>query len=126
MSFWESKKIKKTRKLHRCEYCGAWIPIGSSCNNEVGTYEGDFNNYYLCERCMTFMDIYVDKSEYELGEFSEEVYNSNLLNCPKCKSDNHREHKWSDNMQNIGLQCDDCCHIWVVDLSLEAITKAKV
>jgi len=119
MSFWESKKVKKTRKLHRCEYCGAMIPIGSSCNNETGTYDGDFNNYYLCNRCLTFMDLYRDKSDEELGEFTEELMNTDLLDCPGCKSSNHREYDFQDNMQNVKLECDDCNHKWTVDLSFE-------
>jgi len=126
MSFWESKKIKKTRKLHRCEYCGALIPIGSTCNNEVGTYEGDFYNYHLCERCVSFMDIYRDKTESELGDFSDELANTDLLDCPVCNKCNHREYDFKDNKQSISLECDDCGHKWIVDLSLEAIDKLKI
>lgn len=126
MSFWNSKKIKKTRKIHRCEYCGAIVPIGSSCNNETGTYEGDFNNYYLCNRCVTFMDIYRDKSEMELGDFSDELMNTNLLDCPMCGSYNRREYDYKDNMQSISLECDNCDHKWEVDLSLEALEQIKL
>jgi len=125
MSFWESKKIKKTRKVHRCEYCNILIPIGSSCNNEVGTYEGDFNNYYLCERCLSFIDIFADRSEQELGEFSEELFNTNLLDCPICKNNNRREYEFINNNQSIEIECDDCGNEWVVDLSVEAIDKLK-
>ena len=125
MSFWENRKIKKTRKDHRCEYCGAKIPAGSSCENNVGTYEGDFNHYYLCERCLVFMDMYRDNSESELGNFVDDVYNSDLLGCPGCGKNNHREYEWSGNTQSVNLKCDNCEHEWSVDLSLEALQGRK-
>jgi len=121
MSFWESKKIKKTRKLHRCAYCGGIIPIGSSCNNEVGTYEGDFDNYYLDERCLVFMDLYTDKTETELSNLDDDLQNTDLLDCPKCKKCNHSEYEFDDTKQKLNLECDNCGNKWAVDLSLEAI-----
>jgi len=126
MSFWESKKIKKTRKLHRCAYCSGIIPIGSKCNNEVGTYEGDFDNYYLCERCLVFMDLYSDKSEIELGNLDDDLANTDLMECPKCKGYNHSKYDYNDDGQSIELECDECGHEWVLDLSLEAIEKLKI
>lgn len=125
MSFWESKKIKKTRKQHRCEYCGADIPIGSSCRNEVGTYEGDFNNYYLCERCVVFLDLFKDNSESELGSFVNDLFESNILSCPECGEHNFREYDFKDNMQAIEIECDDCEAKWTVDLSLERFLGYK-
>lgn len=126
MSFWESKKIKATKKSHRCEYCHAIIPVGSSCNNEAGTYEGDFNHYYLCQRCLVFMDVFVDRSEPELGEFVDEVYDSDLLDCPKCGERNHREYQWMHNMQAIAVVCDNCNHEHIVDLSLAVMRSMKL
>jgi hypothetical protein len=58
MSFWNSKTIKKTRKQHKCEFCGRIILIGSSCSSESGTYEGNFQHYYLCNRCVKFIDVH--------------------------------------------------------------------
>lgn len=121
MSFWESKKIKKTRKPHTCEYCGCLIPAGSSCRNEVGTYDGDFNSYYLCERCVLFMDLFRWKASGELGDIFDEIYNTDLMNCPQCKSWRNSDREWIDNRQKIKLECDQCDHKWVVDLSLEAL-----
>ncbi len=122
MSFWESKAIKKTRKEHRCEYCGAKIPAGSSCRNEVGTYEGDFNHYYLCHRCVLFMNRFVDKSDRDwLGEFLDALTGTDLLDCPKCKHWNNRDREFTEDMQAVKLECDECGHVWTVDLSLEAL-----
>ena len=125
MSFWESKKIKKTRKPHRCEYCGAKIPIGSSCRNEVGIWDGDFNHYYRCLRCVLFMDMFRDRQDEELGCLHDEVMDGNLTDCPKCESWNNRNYDWSDDMQSISLECDKCDHKWEVDLSLEALEKLQ-
>jgi len=126
MSFWESKKIKKTRKIHRCAYCGGIISVGSSCNNEVGTYEGDFDNYYLDKRCISFMDLFTDKSETELGNLDDDLANSDLLDCPICGKSNHSEYEFKENKQSLSLECDDCGNRWVLDLSLEAIEKLKI
>lgn len=124
MSFWDSKKIKKTRKPHRCEYCGAEIPVGSSCDNEVGTFEGDFNNYYLCNRCLVFMDLYRDASNGdELGGIDDEIFDCGILDCPKCGSYRHMNTEWADDMQSIDLTCSDCGEDYTVDISLEALEK---
>ena len=125
MSFWESKDIKKTRKQHTCEYCGTKILIGSSCRNEVGLYEGDFNHYYLCLRCVLFMDMFRDRDNDELGCLHDEVMDNDLLDCPKCKGWNKSEYDWSDDMQSMSLECDNCGHKWMVDLSLEALEKLQ-
>ncbi|MDD5064992.1 MAG: hypothetical protein PHQ35_09595 [Phycisphaerae bacterium] len=123
MGFWESKDIKHTRKEHKCEYCGCRIPAGSSCRNEVGTYEGDFNHYYLCNRCLVFWDKYGDKSSDELGKLEDDLIYSDLMRCPICKKDNERNYKLINNKQAIAIECDNCNHKWTVDLSFEALSE---
>lgn len=123
MDFWNSKKIKATKKSHTCEYCGRIIPIGSSCRNEVGVYEGDFHHYYLCDRCYFFICNFADTSDGYLGEFWGSLFESDLLQCPKCSSFSHRDYEMSEDKQKIDLECDQCDHKWTVDLSLEALEK---
>ena len=125
MSFWNSKRIKKTKKQHRCEFCGVKIQIGSSCHNEVGVYYRDFNNYYLCDRCHVLLhsrnSTWVDTFDYELGEFQECLYNSSHLDCPKCGKSNFREVEFSDNMLSCTVKCDYCNAKYTVGLSGDAL-----
>jgi len=124
MSFWISKIVKHTKKPHRCEFCGVKIPVGSSCHNEVGTYCGDFNNYYLCERCRTLLTSKQgpwDNDGDELGEFHDILFDSDMLVCPKCGKSNHREYDYSDDMLSIDLECNNCDHKYTVDLSAKAL-----
>jgi len=121
MSFWNSKKIKSTRKPHRCAYCHSTIPVGSSCHEEVGIYEGEFNHYYLCDRCDLFICLFHDSSETELGEFDDDLFNTDLLDCPECFSSNRRVYEFNTGKQAIELQCDRCDYQWIVDLSLAAM-----
>ena len=51
-AFCEVKHVKKTRKSHKCEFCGRTIPAGSpNIYNWAGLYEGDFQNSYACHWC---------------------------------------------------------------------------
>lgn len=46
----------KTRKEHKCEFCGDDIPKGNSAYFVSGIYSGEFINYYWCLRCKDFID----------------------------------------------------------------------
>jgi transcription elongation factor Elf1 len=121
MSFWNSKKVKKTRKIHRCEFCTRKIPIGSSCSSESGVYEGDFQSYYLCNRCNT----YINSKEIDLedgfsyGDFFDFIYESGKLDCPACGSYRRRDTEWSDNKLSCNIVCDKCDNEYTVDCSFE-------
>ncbi len=122
MVFWNSRAITATRKLHTCVYCGRVIPVGSSCRSEAGIFEGNFDHYYLCERCVYFMDTFADNQYDELlGNFVDELFNTNLLDCPKCSKFNSSICATSNDKQNIELECGSCGHNWRLELSLEAL-----
>lgn len=121
MSFWSSKHIKRTQKRHRCEYCGVGIEVGSSCYNEVGTYEGDFNNYYMCERCKAARPEM--SSEEELGRFEDDLLGSNIIVCPSCGDYNLREYVFSADMMHLDCECDACGTKWAEELGVENIRK---
>ena len=42
MTFQAETIIRQTRTPHRCKYCLSTIPAGSTCQKEVGVWEGDF------------------------------------------------------------------------------------
>ena len=120
MSFWRNSTIKSTRKEHRCEFCTRVIPIGSTADYCCGVWEGEFQSYYFCTRCST----YVDRNQIDLsdgfspGDFMEYVL-SDSLQCPNCGKYNQvREYDWDDSMMLLSLECDNCDHKWTVDYSM--------
>lgn len=56
MSYQElhSKKVR-TRKMHRCEWCGEMIAEGDVADYRAYKYEGDFNTDYMHEECTSGM-----------------------------------------------------------------------
>ena len=122
MSFWRSRN-HRAKKRHRCEYCGKIIEAGELYSRETGVYEWDFNDYCLCLRCVSIIPYFKDKYSFELGNFVDDVFNSDLLECPKCHGNNSREYYFAPDMQNIKLECDICGNTYVVDLSKQAIKK---
>lgn len=52
---YQVKRITKTRKPHRCEYCGETIPKSSSAHSESGIFEGEAFRRYCCDRCWPFI-----------------------------------------------------------------------
>jgi len=119
MSFWKNTEIKKTRKEHRCEFCNRVIPTGSTVDYCRGIWEGEFQSYYFCTRCST----YVDRNQIDLsdgfnpGDFMEHVLNESAP-CPKCGKYEWREYNWDDEMMFLSLECDNCDHKWVEDYSM--------
>lgn len=123
MSFWNSKKVKKTRKIHKCEFCFRTIQTGKSCNYESGIYEGEFQSYYMCDRCIEFISKHdIDLSDgFCGGEFWDCVQNTNLLDCPKCRSPHHDYLKCSEDGLKYKLECNSCGEEYEVDLSFGEI-----
>ena len=120
MSFWNSRNINKTRKEHMCIFCLSKIPIGSSCSHQSGMWEGEFNDYRLCNRCLKFIDEYkLDLSDgFSAGDFHEYIHEFDVLNCPNCGRDNHRDCEWSENSYKAEIECDNCGRIWTADVSM--------
>lgn len=120
MEFWNSRR-HKARKKHCCEYCGAVIEVGETYSRETGKAEGEFQDYCLCERCKSVLPYFTENRD-ELGEFVDDLWNSDICECPKCGSIYHRDYEFTDNMKAIDLECDKCGHCYTVDLSAEAIS----
>jgi hypothetical protein len=53
--FYNERKVKKTRKDHRCFGCRAKILTGSSCFYFTFINEGDFGAEYLCVKCKDYL-----------------------------------------------------------------------
>lgn len=51
MSFWRSTQ-QLARKPYRCEWCCQRINVGDLYSREVGTFDGDFQNYALHPECL--------------------------------------------------------------------------
>lgn len=120
MSFWRNSMVKSTRKEHQCEFCNGFIPIGSTVDYCCGMWEGEFQSYYLCTRCATYIERnHIDLSEgFNPGDFTEHVLSS-LPNCPNCGKYNQlREYDWDNSMMLLSLECDNCDHKWVEDYSM--------
>lgn len=119
MSFWKSKK-HKAKKQHRCEYCGRYIQIGEEYDRETGTFEGDFQDYCLCFRCLFIIDK-LENDEY-LGDFYDMVFD-NFLDCPACGKHNLIAYEFTDDRMSCECECDCCREKWIVDLSIDGIKE---
>jgi hypothetical protein len=69
-AFCTTKHVKKTRKPHRCEFCGRIIPAGTlNILNWAGLYDGDFQNSYACHWCEEHQSQLVDDWDNEILDF---------------------------------------------------------
>ena len=126
--FWLSKIVKKSRKKHRCEYCGAVIEPGSSYSRESGKYEGEIQDYALCLRCRTLLDSNNPTwamDDGELGNFHDAFMDSNFIQCPACKSPYVGEVSYSLDMMRVTLVCDKCDEIYRVSLDVETLLHSR-
>ncbi len=122
MSFWESRKINKTRKEHLCEYCETIIKTGTSCYNEKGVCNGDFNNYYLCNRCHDVLPIN-DDNDGLLGEFCEDFMTQGYIKCPECGYRHQSKLEMAEDKLSCKCECSNCEEEWTQDLSAESVNK---
>lgn len=123
--FWSSVIVKKSRKKHRCEYCGAVIEIGSSYSRESGKYEGEMQDYALCLRCRKLLDSNDPTWECdgELGNFHEAFMDSKFIKCPHCGSCFVGDVSYCTDMMRVTIVCDHCDEIYRVDLSADNLLQ---
>ena len=125
--FWSSVIVKKSRKKHCCEYCGAVIEIGNSYSRESGKFEGDIQDYALCLRCRKLLDSNNPTwamDDGELGNFHDAFMDSRFIKCQKCNSSWVGDVIYSDDMTGVSITCDKCGEIYKVDLSAENLLSA--
>ena len=121
MSFWNSIE-RKARKEHKCIYCGKTIEKGETYSRETGTFEGEFNDYCLCLRCLWLINSFASDEEY-LADIYETLFENDLIICPSCSSTNLREYDISNDKMSMNCECDNCDEKWVADLSIEGIKE---
>jgi len=125
MSFWNSVHVKSSRKFHLCYYCYRKIDEGSPCFHETGTYDGEFNDYYLCERCEGLISsggVWYDGEE--LGSFHDSLFGADIVFCPNCGSFDFDHIEYSDDMLSCKVDCN-CGNTYVQDLSIEKLLAIK-
>jgi rubrerythrin len=98
--FISSKHIKKTRKEHKCAYCGRKIDIGESCANWVGKFDGYFECLYGCQTCHELRDYFSDDGycdpDYVQSFIDDKIYK---WKCPIC--DEERDDFDLDTKNNV-------------------------
>ena len=94
-------RIKTCRKPHKCITCGRIIHPGFHAHNYVGNFEGDFQNWYMCDYCYTYVLPQIPAGEcfdtyYELHAYLE--YTNEV--CPECgwKKYDARVHRDKDDV----------------------------
>lgn len=129
MSFWNSRNVKKTRKKHICMFCGAAIPVGSTCSHESGLYGGEMNDYYLCNRCHALLSSrqspWVDPWDNTLGEFTDCLMDTDAGTCPKCGKPHYADFDFADDMLSAKSECDHCGHIYIINLSAGVLLREE-
>jgi hypothetical protein len=125
--FWTSILVKKSRKKHRCEYCGAVIEIGASYSRESGKFEGEMQDYALCLRCRKLLDSNNPTwamDDGELGNFHDAFVDSYFVHCPKCGQNDISDFHYSEDQMTIKIECE-CGEDYTVDLSAENLLKRE-
>lgn len=120
MSFWRSKQIKEARKPHECAYCGRTIRVGERYSRETGTYEGEFDDYCLCDRCSWFVRE-TKIHEDELGCLTDDLFGCDIVRCPSCGSSNCRYYGLTKDKMFMYCECKECDEWWAADLSIEGL-----
>ncbi len=124
MAYWR-KKVVRTRKHHTCIYCTREIRSGEYAEYNCGTWEGDFQNYYMCMRCVQFIDdnnIELSEGFYE-GEFLDVIRESDKAKCTVCGNSRYNCCSWGKNKMSCTFVCNECKNEWRVDLSLGKVRK---
>jgi hypothetical protein len=112
------RHIKKSRKPHTCVYCGRKTEPGEPCFQNVGKWQGEFQDWYLCDTCHTiYTELDLDWSEgisYLDEDMTAAVYDTDTV-CPKCRN-REFDIEISTKTPGIGFECDICGNIWTDDL----------
>ena len=126
--FWNSVLVKKSRKKHNCEYCGAVIEVGTSYSRQSGKFEGEIQDYALCLRCRQLLDSNNPTwamDDGELGNFHDAFMDSKFIQCPSCKSRYVGEVAYSRDMTRVTIICDKCDEIYRVSLDAETLLHSR-
>ena len=123
-TFGGGMRLVKTRKPHRCETCDRTIPTGTKAYYQGGMYEGNWQNWHMCQFCH---DKEVFDGDCVTGyEFSDWLTEQDFFRCPACRGVNPKtgeghlchtpwrdiKNKWSEDQKTLLLECMLCGHKW--------------
>jgi hypothetical protein len=63
----DTRKIKKSRKIHVCDWCGEQIHVGESYTKVIGIFDGEFNATKFHEECDLACSEYCSNNYVEDG-----------------------------------------------------------
>lgn len=120
MGFWRSAVVK-AKKNHTCIYCSKNIRVGEVYSREVGTYDNDFNNYALCERCKEAVNLVSNATEFGLGNLLDDLCNSDVT-CADCGSANITNSKLvGEEKEFMTFTCRNCKHENKISIAKEML-----
>ncbi len=120
--FYDFTHIKKTRTRHWCAMCNRLIPEKHKAHYYVGEFEGDFQDWYLCDFCYSNVLGTLEDGEYLDIEYFWKYFRENLLRCPVCgKSDEYEDKiRLPDNMAEIvNCTCSHCGNTYTVEVPFD-------
>lgn len=119
--FCNSGKVKRTRKNHKCEFCGRIIPKGSvNILNWSGKFEGDMQNSYACHWCENHQSNLVDDYDNTISDFwdslREDIFQEEFRKFKDCDCVDEKgmtgciEANLEDDY--LIFKCEDCGKEW--------------
>lgn len=120
MSEFNSRRfINKSRKKYSCVCCEQEIPIGSSYIRFVGKWEGEFQNWAMCDFCDDYRNEFSPDWSDGITPLWDELQESGQLDskCKLCDSDD-LEYDYSTHKDEleISCNCEDCDYQEIVSL----------
>lgn len=120
-AFCDTRAIKKTRKPHKCDFCGRIIPKGSiRILNWKGLWDGEFQNSYACNWCNGHQDRLVDDWDNSMLDFwdclREDIFYDEFCKYKEC--DCLDEQGFLGNIKPkldgdyLIFKCEDCGKEW--------------
>lgn len=82
--FYNVQKIKKSKKIRKCQCCGSEIQQGEPYEIHTGKYEGDFFSFKICPICSKILAYWC--SDLGNGEFNLDDLIGDLWNVEKVHS----------------------------------------
>ena len=131
MSDFGEYRFVKTNKPHECITCERIIPKGKKAYNYNGMYEGDWQNWYMCEPCEQ-LNVCEDNEEICGEEFHMWLIESKHAECPKCKGIDekgtrhgyHSAYKWDEKKETLHFECELCGHKWEKFIGFDSTKEA--
>jgi hypothetical protein len=120
-AFCNTRNIKKTRKPHRCIFCGRTIPEGTeNVYNWSGLFEGNFQNSYSCHWCEEHQSRLIDDYDSEILDFwdclREDIFQDKFRRFKDCDCVDERGMTGSIEATLKGdyliFECDTCKKEW--------------